>query len=98
RWLRENGRYLAPAGSGDLLLAGASLLRNWVALQGVIATALFSLFLLLQLPRVIAASPAVSGNALFVTVERWNRLLIERLPPRPALMLLVRPPIEVATY
>jgi hypothetical protein len=80
RWLRENGRYLAPLGSGDLLLAGASLLRNWVALQGVIATALFSLFLLLQVPRVIAASPAVSGNALFATLEQWNRQLIERLP------------------
>src|SRR5262245_51096779 len=80
RWLRENGRYLAPLGSGDLLLGGASLLRNWVALQGVIATALLSLFLLLQLPRVIAASPAVGGNALFATLEQWNRQLIERLP------------------
>jgi hypothetical protein len=80
RWLRENGRYLAPLGSGDLLLAGASLLRNWIALQGVIATALFSLFLLLQVPRVIAASPAVAGNALFAMAERWNQLLIEKLP------------------
>jgi hypothetical protein len=80
RWLRENGRYLAPAGSGDLLLAAASLLRNWAALQGVITTALFSLFLLLQVPRVIAASPAVSSNALFATLQEWNRLLIERLP------------------
>ena len=50
RWLRENGRYLAPQGSGDLLLAGAGLLRNWVAVQAVIATALLSLFLLLLLP------------------------------------------------
>jgi hypothetical protein len=80
RWLRENGRYLAPLGSGDLLLAGASLLRNWVALQGVIATALFSLFLVLQVPRVVAASPEIRGNGLFATLEQWNRLLIDRLP------------------
>jgi len=80
RWLRENGRYLAPLGSGDLLIAGAGLLRNWVALQGVIVTALFSLFLLLQLPRVIAASPGVSGNSLFVMLEQRNQQLIERLP------------------
>jgi hypothetical protein len=38
-WLRENGRYLAPNGSGDELLAGAVLLRNAVAVQTVLATA-----------------------------------------------------------
>src|SRR5262245_20266339 len=31
RWLRDNGRYLAPRGSGDLIILGAILLRNWVA-------------------------------------------------------------------
>jgi hypothetical protein len=80
RWLRENGRYLAPLGSGDLLIAGAGLLRNWIALQGVIATALFSLFLLLQFPRVIAAAPGVSGNAWFAMLREWNHQLLDRLP------------------
>lgn len=33
RWLRENGRYLSPNGSGDSWLAAAALLRNWVAVD-----------------------------------------------------------------
>jgi hypothetical protein len=77
RWLRENGRYLAPQGSGDLLLAGAGLLRNWVAVQAVIATALLSLFLLLQLPRVLAphAQPAVVS-----AIEARNTAFVRSLP------------------
>ncbi|HMB52540.1 MAG TPA: hypothetical protein VKU40_04445 [Thermoanaerobaculia bacterium] len=47
-WLRENGRYLAPNGSGDALLAGAVIFRNWVALQLVLATFLQAAFLALQ--------------------------------------------------
>lgn len=38
RWLRENGRYMSPNGAGDLLLAAAVLLRNWIALQVVLVT------------------------------------------------------------
>jgi hypothetical protein len=38
RWLRENGRYMSPNGSGDILLAGAVVLRNWVALLLVLCT------------------------------------------------------------
>jgi hypothetical protein len=34
-WLRENGRYLAPSGTGANWLAGASLIRNWIALMVV---------------------------------------------------------------
>jgi hypothetical protein len=77
RWLRENGRYLAPQGSGDLLLAGAGLLRNWVAVQAVIATALLSVFLLLQLPRVLAphAEPELVAN-----IEAHNTAFVRLLP------------------
>ncbi len=46
--LRENGRYLAPNGSGDLLLAGAVLLRNWVAVQIVLLSFVLTLFAGLQ--------------------------------------------------
>ncbi len=45
-FLRRNGRYLAPAGSGDLLTAVAVLLRNWISvlvLMGTLALALFAL-------------------------------------------------------
>lgn len=77
RWLRENGRYLAPEGSGDLLLAGAAFLRNWVAIQAVIATALFSLFLLLQLPRVLGTRvrPDLAG-----AVQAHNVPFLHSLP------------------
>ena len=51
-WLRENGRYMSPNGSGDTLMAGAVLLRNWTALIVVVAalgvTAFASLTLMLQ--------------------------------------------------
>jgi hypothetical protein len=50
-WLRENGRYLSPRGSGDLLLAGAVLLRNWLVVQIVLATFFLLLFLTGQLLR-----------------------------------------------
>ena len=35
RWLRENGRYMAPAGAGDLLFAVALQIRNWCAVHYV---------------------------------------------------------------
>lgn len=44
RWLRENGRYLAPNGSGDVLTGIAVMLRNWAAVQCVLL-----LFLLIPL-------------------------------------------------
>jgi len=51
RWLRDNGRYLAPRGSGDLIVLGAILLRNWVAVQVVLVTTVLTLFVGLQLIR-----------------------------------------------
>jgi hypothetical protein len=51
RWLRDNGRYLAPRGSGDLLVLGAILLRNWIAVQVVLVTTVLTLFVGLQLGR-----------------------------------------------
>lgn len=37
-WLRDNGRYMAPSGSGDMLYAATIAVRNWFATQYVIAT------------------------------------------------------------
>jgi hypothetical protein len=51
RWLRENGRYLSPNGAGDLLVGGAVMLRNWVAVHVVLASFVLLVFLLLQLLR-----------------------------------------------
>jgi hypothetical protein len=51
-WLRENGRYLAPMGAGDFLLAGAVMLRNWLVVQVVLAISFLTLFLSIQLLRI----------------------------------------------
>lgn len=48
RYLRENGNYLAPAGSQDLLLGGAVLLRNWLAVLTVLVSLLVAAFLALE--------------------------------------------------
>jgi len=48
RFLRENGRYLTPGGSGDGMLAGAVALRNFVALHLVLGTFAVLVFLLLE--------------------------------------------------
>lgn len=36
QWLRRNGRYLMPNGSGDALLAAAGVIRNWLAIHFVL--------------------------------------------------------------
>jgi len=51
RYLRENGRYLAPNGGGDALLAGAVLLRNFVAVQILLGLFVSTIFLALQAVR-----------------------------------------------
>jgi hypothetical protein len=52
RWLRENGRYLAPTGGGDYLYAVAVGIRNFFALHYVIAVSLVAIFLLVAAVRV----------------------------------------------
>lgn len=51
RWLRENGRYLAPSGSGDVLLGSAAMLRNFIAVHFVLWTFILMIFLFAQLLR-----------------------------------------------
>jgi Patatin-like phospholipase len=45
-WLRNNGRYLAPRGTGDLVYVIAMQIRNWAAVQYVIG--IMILFLLVS--------------------------------------------------
>lgn len=54
-WLRENGRYLLPTGSGDALYALALGLRNWLSLHWVIGTVLVALVSILMLLRALGA-------------------------------------------
>ncbi|MSU35999.1 MAG: hypothetical protein EXS36_13025 [Pedosphaera sp.] len=44
-WLRENGRYLAPNGSGDLMDAFTQQLRSWVIVMGVMGFIAIAIFL-----------------------------------------------------
>jgi hypothetical protein len=48
RFLRDNGRYLAPRGSGDLLALITVTVRNWLAVQTVLALAVLAMFVALQ--------------------------------------------------
>jgi len=68
--LRENGRYLSPNGAGDVLLAGAVLFRNWVAIHVVLAV--FALMVLLGAQLVwLALWPAASGLSGLQTGVFW---------------------------
>jgi hypothetical protein len=70
RWLRENGRYLAPRGSGDLLFLGALLLRNWVAIQAVLIISSLTLFSVAQFGSA-AIARAVVESGWFGDVAGW---------------------------
>ena len=48
RWIRDNGRYLAPNGGGDLLLNCSVLLRNWLSVHIVLITLVLPLFVFMQ--------------------------------------------------
>lgn len=54
-WLRDNGRYLAPHGAGDMLYGMGVALRNWMATHYVIGTViLMGLAVLLALRLLLA--------------------------------------------
>lgn len=62
-FLRENGRYLSPNGAGDQLLAGASLLRNWVSIHLVLIVFWLTFFLAMHMVRLtIKQIPWLSHN------------------------------------
>jgi hypothetical protein len=76
RWLRENGRYLSPRGSGDLLLFVAVLLRNWLVVQIVLVTFFLFLFLTAELVR--------------IPIDTWTQHWVLP-PPLPGLKLWQSP-------
>jgi hypothetical protein len=82
-WLRDNGRYLAPRGSGDLILLGAILLRNWIAMQVVMITSVLAVFVTLQMVRPwfdallqLDTGGSRIGNFLFCTLPGGNSVLL----------------------
>jgi hypothetical protein len=65
RWLRENGRYLSPNGSGDTLLGAAVMIRNWAAIHVVLLSLILLAFLAAQMLRVgLEAGTSPSGGVL----------------------------------
>lgn len=56
-WLRENGRYLTPTGSGDMFYALAMTWRNWLSLHYVIGMPLLFLLSLMTLAHGIPQHP-----------------------------------------
>lgn len=55
-WLRDNGRYLAPSGSGDMFHTAALALRNWLSLHYVMGTLFMAAFAFVALLRAGTAS------------------------------------------
>jgi hypothetical protein len=70
-WLRENGRYLSPNGSGDLLQAGAGLIRNWTAIQIVLLSFFVMLFLTGHMVRAISEVALPASSAAYAEAVEW---------------------------
>lgn len=92
RWLRDNGRYLAPRGSGDLLVLGALLLRNWLAIQTVLIVSALTAFAFAQVGRIALeriAAAASTGMSAWTTcavlgggrLVAWSPWLLTSLVP-----------------
>ena len=64
RWLQDNGHHLAPNGGGDLLLAAAVIVRNWVSVQAMLVGLLLAGFTLMQLLRHSGTKLSQSGGWL----------------------------------
>ncbi|OPA90576.1 hypothetical protein BFW86_11115 [Pseudomonas fluorescens] len=59
-WLRNNGRYLTPAGSRDLLITFSSILRGFVATQMEVAILMLGIAILIVVPHAIISSVQVN--------------------------------------
>jgi hypothetical protein len=68
-WLRENGRYLIPTGTGDAFYAAALGIRNWLALHYVIGTVLLAM-----LAGVGALRAFLAAHFRFVLNWEWSAL------------------------
>lgn len=65
RWLRDNGRYLAPHGAHDRLFAAAIYLRNMLSVHAFLGVILFSTFILLAWLRAwLGPLPTTTGLAV----------------------------------
>lgn len=91
-WLRENGRYLTPTGSGDMFYAVAMSWRNWLTLHGVLGMPVLAMLTLLlagnlALGQSLYHLPAIAllGYALPCSLAYWLILGPHSLDDPPSL-------------
>ncbi len=63
-WLRDNGRYMAPTGTGDMIYDAAIAVRNWAATQYVVGSVIVMVLALLLLLRLTLAQHVPAWLAL----------------------------------
>jgi hypothetical protein len=78
-WLRENGRFLSPNGSGDNWLTAAVALRNWVALHLVLLTFVFLLLTFGMLVRADLTTLTFTRDTWrAIEMFFWNHAILDR--------------------
>lgn len=86
RWLRENGYYLAPNGSGDEGVMGAITLRNWAAIWSVMAVFLLTIMLALNGLRLVVVPMIFGGIGSLMDsadLSKKTCAMLNMLLPRP---------------
>ena len=93
RWLRENSRYLAPAGPTDYAVAATYIIRNWLAMLCVFALPTLMFFLLIEgLAHGVALLIGVHGELGFWTLPHPvfnHHLRISKIIFYPGVLLVV---------
>lgn len=103
-WLRDNGRYMAPSSSGDMLYAATVAVRNWFATQYVVGTLIVLMLALVQALRWTAASTWPAWRALetaWLVDARNSETLLWWSPSWAApgvLMLMTAVPLGIAYW
>jgi hypothetical protein len=106
RYLRRNGRYLAPAGTHDLLLGLSVLLRNWLTVLAMTVALLMSAFLALEwLPHFVRDTFGLDGIWQLAQLGFVERFAFERgvwlsgwLLPSAAILIGVAVPLGWAYF
>lgn len=102
RYLRDNGAYLAPGGSADLMLGGTVLLRNWIAVQFVLLSLVLLAFVGAHTLELAALSQIPSWPKAWARVEGYCALRGVWISPwfslPPALLVLAGIPLGGAYW
>lgn len=92
RYLRENGRYLSPNGSGDLLAAASIAVRNWAAViivMGLLALLLLTVATMIRFAVVDRLPSAIAALQLAAPLNRISPFVLAAIIAVP---LLATPP------